>query len=840
METASSTGARGTRGHHIEIFLISFAALLLEIAYTRVISFKLFYYYTYLVIGLALLGMGAGGVLMAVSRRLQRARTESILMVGSLFGAVSVACGYLVVARLPIASLAIWQYGSRPSYVSLAKLVILCLALFLSFVSIGTMIATLFGRRSEGIGKLYFADLFGAGLACAVAVFFLSSIGPPRTIMLSGTILAAVAVYVGLRIHSTWAVVGTVASAGVAVLLAITVVSSTILPDVKTDDNKSPLLGSVSSHWSPIFRVDALEFPDHYFLMHDGLLGSIIKKWDGQHESLADFHFEQDPRSFPFDVLGTDPDKVMIIGAAGGHEVLVSLQYDAKQIDAIELNPITHKMVTEEFADEDGHLADQPGVNYVNGDGRSFLARSDDEYDLIWYPAPDSYSAANASTSGAFVLSESYLYTTEMIEKSLDHLTDDGIMAAQFGEANFAEKPNRTTRYVATVRQALENAGVEDPSAHVIVSTNRLEGTPDTTTVMVKRTPFTPEEVARFGGSAARIAGTELQYAPGEPGDNLTTEVLTLPEPELQTLLENRPFDVGAISDDGPFFWHFARFGDVVRDITEPINVNERASDPEDSIGERVLLLLLAISALFAAVFLLLPFVAMRKKWKALPRKANSALYFSALGLGFMFFEITLIQRLILFLGFPTYSLTVTLASLLIFTGCGALMSVRFTERIELAIKWLAPSIVAMGLLYLFVLPVITSALLTTPLVVRVIVAFVVLAPLGICLGMFMPLGIGVVGRLSTHSSEYVAWGWAVNGFASVIGSVLTTLIAMVVGFNAVLGLATVTYLVALAALWRLQRPRTDEELIRLDGSGLEELTPEEEEPRTSAFAPSA
>jgi hypothetical protein len=828
LETATPEGARGERGYHVEIFLISFAALLLEIAYTRVISFKLFYYYTYLVIGLALLGMGAGGVLMAVSRRLQRASTESILMIGSLFGAVSVAGGYLVIARLPIASLAIWQYGSRPSYVSLAKLVILCLALFLSFVSVGTMIAALFGRRSEGIGKLYFADLLGAGLACGVAVIFISSIGPPRTIILSGAILAVVAVGVGRRMRSRWVPV----SAVVAVVLAVTVAAGSLLPDVKTDDDKSPLLGSISSHWSPIFRVDALEFPDHLFLMHDGMLGSIIKKWDGERESLADFGFEQDPRSFPFDVLGTAPDKVMIIGAAGGHEVLVSLDRDAKQIDAIELNPITHEMVTDEFADFDGRLAEQPGVNYVNGDGRSFLARSDDAYDLIWYPAPDSYSAANASTSGAFVLSESYLYTTETIEESLDHLTDDGVMAAQFGEANFAEKPNRTTRYVATVRRALENAGVDDPAAHVIVSTNRLDGMGALSTVMVKKTPFTPAEVARFTESAERIDGTEPQYAPGQPDDNLSTEVLTASGPELDRLLKDYPFDVAAISDDGPFFWHFARFGDVIGDIGDPINVRERVGDPEDSIGERVLLLLLAISALFAAVFLLLPFVAMRKTWAALPRKANSALFFTALGLGFMFFEITLIQRLILFLGFPTYSLTVTLASLLIFTGCGALLSTRFKENIGRAITWLAPSIVVMGLSYLFVLPVITTALLTTPLALRVIVAFLVLAPLGVCLGMFMPLGIGVVGRLSTHSSEYVAWGWAVNGFASVIGSVLTTLIAMVVGFNFVLGLATVVYLLALAALWRLQRPGTPEELIHLEET--------QEEPRTSAFAPSA
>ena len=229
------------------------------------------------------------------------------------------------------------------------------------------------------------------------------------------------------------------------------------------------------------------------------------------------------------------------------------------------------------------------------------------------------------------------------------------------------------------------------------------------------------------------------------------------------------------------------------------------------------------LATLLAAVFLLLPFITMRTVWRALPRKGTSAVYFTALGLGFMFFEITLIQRLILFLGYPTYSLTVTLASLLIFTGVGALLSARFKGRIPQVVKALAPLVVVLGLAYLFLLPMLTDALLTTSLGVRVLVAFVVLAPLGVFLGMFMPLGLGVVAGLTDHSEEYVAWGWAVNGFASVVGSVLTTIIAMMFGFNVVLALSIVVYLVALVALRRLQRP-----VAAMSGDGAEgEVVPE-------------
>ena len=138
----------------------------------------------------------------------------------------------------------------------------------------------------------------------------------------------------------------------------------------------------------------------------------------------------------------------MIIGAAGGHEVLASLAYDADQIDAIELNPATHELVTGEYADFSGRFFEQPGVNYINADGRAYLARSDDSYDLIWYPAPDSYAASNVAASGAFVLSESYLYTSETITETLDHLSPDGILAAQFGELDLrrARQPHDALR----------------------------------------------------------------------------------------------------------------------------------------------------------------------------------------------------------------------------------------------------------------------------------------------------------------------------------------------------------------------------------------------------------
>jgi MFS family permease len=799
---AADRSVHGGRRYTTEILLISFAALLLEIAYTRIISFKLYYYWVFLVIGLALLGIGSGGVFVVLSKRLKRAELDSIIRWGCLWGAFTIGVGYLVVATTPIDTLAIWDYGTRASVTNLFRLVVICLALFASFVAIGVMISALFARRPQHISRLYFADLLGAGLACAVVVALLATVGPPVTIMLAGVVLAALGLRQSIGHGRTALAVG----AGLTVVLLATAVFPALLPEISADGVKNELGADVTrySSWSPVFRVDAVDAnEDLRFLFHDGLLGSAIYRYDGDPTTLT--RFEGDPRSFPFTVLGDPAERVMIIGAAGGNEVLASLYFDAGQVDAIELNPVTHSLVTDEFADYAGNLADDPRVDYRQGDGRSFLARSDDEYDLVWFPAPDSYSATNAASAGAFVLSESYLYTSETVSESLDHLGGDGILAAQFGEFDYEARPNRTARYVTTARAALADRGITDPTDHILVATTPAVGTGGTlSTILVKEAPFTAEEVGRFTAVVTDAEDGTVRHAPGDAyRANLVGNLVTASGAEMDDLLADYPFAVGEISDNGPFFWHFSSFGDVIASFTEPIN----RQDLELAIGERVLLLLLGVATLMAAVFLLLPFVAVRKTFADMPRKGLSFLYFACLGLGFLFFEITLIQRLTLFLGYPTYSLSVTLASILVFTGVGAWLSGRYEHQRERVIPALMGAVVTIAVLAGIALPALTDALLGTPLTVRIIVTVLVLAPLGLCLGTFMPVGLRAVAQLSDHRTEYVAWGWAVNGFASVIGSVLTTLLAMTFGFDTVLVIAVITYLVALAALYRLLGP---------------------------------
>jgi hypothetical protein len=799
--------------HWLALLLVSLAGLLLEVGYTRIVGYKLWYYYTYLVIGLSLLGIGSGAILVAIWEPMRRWATERIIAVCSVCGAVSIALGYLAIARLPIDTVVIWDYGSASSFRNLGLLALICFLLFASFIALGVILATVLGRAGDGVGRLYFADLVGAGLGCLLAIPLIVRLGPPAVVMVAALVFAVVGVLSSPLRSRTFAV-GSLATIALVAIVA----GRGALPDVKNEAGKfggdGP--GIQYSDWGPVFRVDVTgplppaRVGENRMLIHDGNPGSGLWPFDGDLSSLT--HYDRDPRAIPFAVLDGAPGRELIIGSAGGNEILASLYFGSEDIEAVELNPVTVSLLEHHFADYTGHLTERPEVKQHQGDGRSYLARHDGNYDLVWFPAPDSYAANNAASLGAFVLSESYLYTTEMIEESLEHLTNDGIMVVQFGEWDFEGRPSRTSRYLTTARRALANVGVDDPAGHLMVAVEQPPAgdglSTSLSTIVVKRTPFTAAEADAFATRVATLRDHHAVYAPGvdlpaeEPGDQIVAGLAGGSDAEVDALVASFSREIGPISDDAPFFWHFHDFPDVLGDILSPLDTD----DPEDVIGERVLLLLLAIAVVYAALFLLLPFVAVRRTWRALPAKGASGVYFAALGLGFMFFEITMIQRLVLFLGYPTYSLTVTLASILVFTGIGALASRRLAAWRRSPLPLILAVLAGLTVFYRFGLDPITESLLSSSLGVRVLVAVLLLAPLGLCLGMFMPLGLATVSRLTDHGDAYAAWGWAINGFFSVIGSVLTTILSMSFGFRAVQLAALAIYAVAVLAFLALRR----------------------------------
>jgi hypothetical protein len=792
------------RRPYLETFLISLAVILLEVSYTRIFSFKLVYYFTYLVIGLSLLGLGAGGVFVAIFERLRRSPPLHVILGCCLAAAASVMVGYFLVALTPLNLFRMVMQGAQgqyaPAAVEALKLGVVLLALFLPFLAAGIALATIFARHTDEIGRLYFIDLIGAAFGCILIIPAISLITPPGIVYLSGACFALA----GLRAASARGP-GWVAAVGVlALALSAGVVAPSWLPDPIRDRVKGTGDSeSIFSRWNPVFRVDVVPVPvadpPVRFLIHDGTVGSSIIGWDGDVASLG--RYDTQDRSIPFRLLDEGP-KVAIIGSAGGNEIMASLRLGASDVTGIELNPVTISLLKEHFTEWTGNLAFHPQVKIVNAEGRSYLKSSGEIFDLIWLVAPDSYAAMNAATSGAFVLSESYLYTREMITEVLEHLSPDGILCAQFGEIDFDTKPNRTVRYLGTARQALAALGIPDFAQHVLVAVSPGFGRLENTTIMLKKSAFLPEEVATFVEAIDNVDGGRVSFTSAQPGASQVSRVIMLSGDELERFYEDHAYKVRPISDDAPFFWNFISFGTAIfgDEGTEAVNV-------EEGVGERLLLVFLAFAVLFAAVFLLVPLFTLREVWRSIPWKGHASIYFASLGLGFMFIEVALIQKLTLFLGYPTYSLTVTLFSILLSSGFGSLLSERYAGNRNRAFATLLGVMVVVMVAYQFLLTPIIELGVGWPLPMRALVAVVFLAPMGLCLGAFMPLGLRSVSAVTEHGSEYVAWCWAINGFFSVMASVLSTILSMLIGFTLVMYTGLVIYLIGVNVFRRIPEP---------------------------------
>lgn len=787
---------------YFETFFLSLAVILLEVSYTRVFSFKLVYYFTYLVIGISLLGLGSGGVFVAITERLRRAAAERLILACTTVAALAVLLGYFLIATMPLnlfrMVMRITQGGGWGEVLlELAKLALVCVTLFLPFLAAGVALAKIFASQTERIGRLYAVDLLGAALGCAIVIPAISTISPPGAVFLAGLAFAFAGLPLALR--SGRAALVPVALAAVG--LALGVVFPRALPDPVRDRVKGAEAEAIFSKWSPVFRVDVVPVPGTdpptNFLVHDGTLGSSMLQYDGNPESLG--RYDKMDRSYPFRVLKPGP-KVAIIGSAGGNEILASLRLGASHITGIELNPVTVSLLTTHFKDFTGRIAEHPKVTIVNAEGRSFLKSSGKEFDLIWLVAPDSYAAMNAATSGAFVLSESYLYTKEMIVEAVNHLDPDGILCAQFGEIDFDTKPNRVVRYLGTAREAFHDLGIGGFPGHVLVAVSPGFGRLESATILIKKSPFTAADVQTFVATAKGLEGARIVYtgAASDPDSQVKSAIL-LDGDARDAFYDGLSYKVGPITDDSPFFWHFVGFDAVL--FGDP---HHGQMNVEEGIGERLLLVLLGVAVAFAALFLLLPMFAIRNVWSEIPYKLNAGLYFAALGLGFMFIEVCLIQRLTLFLGYPTYSLTVTLFSLLISTGIGSLLSERYGDERNRTLAGLLGVLVVLVVFYRFGLTPLVDHAVGWPFALRVAITIAVLLPLGVCLGAFMPIGLRAVSSVTPHHEQYVAWCWAVNGFCSVVASVLATILAMTTGFNTVILAGLVCYLIGITAFLRL------------------------------------
>jgi hypothetical protein len=405
-----------------------------------------------------------------------------------------------------------------------------------------------------------------------------------------------------------------------------------------------------------------------------------------------------------------------------------------------------------------------------------------------------------STAAGAFALSENSLYTVEAFREYFQHLKPNGMIAITRWEFR---QPREALRVVAVAMEALHSLGVTDPAQNFIVASQgplNEDGIP--VVVLAKQTAFTQEEESAVRDHFDKYDQLDPLYLPSDPGSNPFADLIASNDPS--GFAQHYAYNVAPVSDNAPFFFFTLK----ARQILGAQGLRN-GIDWKVNLGVLVLLLVLAISLAAVLAFLILPLALRGSRQSPLP-----LLYFVAVGLGYILVEIAFIQRFVLFLGHPTYALTVVIFLLMLSSGAGSLLSRRWLPRTDLA--WMPLAIIIAALIAnVFFLPNVLGAWMGLRLGFRLLISGVLLAPLGFVMGMPFPTGLRALAAASgkggsgerTAATNAVEWAWAMNAAASVLGSVLAMVIAIQFGLNATLACGVAAYALALLLLPTL-RPR--------------------------------
>jgi len=785
----------------VSLFLTSLSLLALELVLVRIFSVLMWYHFVSLIVSLALFGLTASGLLVFLFPRLfPPERTGEWLGRASLLLALSILAlwtFFFLLARNPAYAYKVLSPFHQPFYEPFgpasgggfswsmtAPLAGIFLVSALPFF-FGGFVATLsIWRYSESVARVYFADLAGAGGGCLAAIVLMTFLDPFSALGL----LAAAAAFASFlfflgggiplwRIAALTAVVASLAVGHLSwhgSLVELNFVRGRYEPDI------------LWSRWNSYSRVAVYPLKsgqgEGSWGMSRRYRGSVPRQLgmvvdDTGYSSIAEYCPGDDlewARSTLFALpytLYEDAD-ALVIGPGGGKEILVARAMGSSDIRAVEINPLMVRAVEEEFGDFSGGPYSLEGVEGIVDEGRTFLSRDRERYDVI--QASVVYGRL-APSAGAFTLTEDHLYTLEAFHGYLDRLEEDGVLAlSRF----LFEK--RILRMVATARKALLQRGAEHPGAQVFIASER-----GMATVLVRARPFTVGEVAVLEERCRRMGFTVL-YSPAREGVN-PFERLFRGEDE-EEFFASFDYDVSPVTDDRPFFYYLVRPRDFFRffaGLTGP------------DFDDRALILirnLLAVMSVFLVLFLLLPLLLRGRGGEVEWRRAWPAvLFFAGLGLGFIVVEIALLKRFILLLGRPVFSVSVVLSVMLLAGGAGSYRARTLVGRRDVLRRKCAILVILL-LLATFLLPVIIESALPLSLPARLLVTVLVVGCLGYLMGQPFPLGVAL---LRSRQEALIPWVWGINGALSVLGSILTLVLAINFGYTTTMLVGPASYLAA-------------------------------------------
>ncbi|HEB78001.1 MAG TPA: SAM-dependent methyltransferase, partial [Methylothermaceae bacterium] len=763
-------------------------------------------HFAYVIISLAMLGYGASGTL--VSLLGPRARFSQFFPAACLGFALTDTGGFLLAQQVAFNPLEL-LWDSR-QWLRLAAVYLL---LFFPFLFAATAVCLALSRFDHRLSRIYAVDLVGAALGALGVIGLLRVFHPLPALGLIAALgcLAAALTWRGI----VRPVLALTLAAGLIAFLGAGSVEIRLSPykplsqalavaGAKVLKERSGPLGlltvvandRVPFRYAPGLSLNSIApLPPQLAVFTDGNSMSAITRFRGDFSPLR--FLDQMPTALPYHLL-TRPE-VAVLGAGGGLDVLQALVLGAEHVDAVELDPNRVALIREDFARFAGHLYEHPKVGVHLTEARGFIQASPKRYDLIQVGLLDAFATA---ASGLHALNETYLYTVEGLAVFLHHLKPRGLLAI----SRWTRLPPREEiKLFATAVATLKRLGISDPGKHLVWVRSW-----NTIVLLVKATPFTPVQI-RAVHRFCQERGFDPAYYPGMPPQE-ANRFHRLPQPYYHRaalallrdpvrFYRDYKFDIHPATDDRPYFFHTFKWSS----LPELWHLRHQGGiallDSAYLLLAGSLLLLIPTSALLIIAPLLAP---MARAARPAPRQLG---YFLAVGIGFMFLEIALIQKFILYLAHPLYAVAVVLTGILFWAGFGSASLARLQRRFPaLSPSWPVVAITVFTAVDLALLPWLTRTTGHLSDGYRILLPQLLLAPLAWCMGLPLPLGLR---RLTDEAGSVaagrfrIAWAWAVNGCASVTAAVLASLLAIHLGLTMVIGLGLGAYVLAALLLRR-------------------------------------
>ena len=797
----------------IAVFFVSLAAIGYEILLMRLLSIVQWHHFAYMIISLALLGYGVSGTLIAMTHRTLASYFETVFAISAFGFSVAMVVCFVIGQRLPFNALEVvwdpWQ---------LAYLTLLYLVFFIPFLFAALCIGLALTCLKNHINRIYFFDMFGAGAGALVTVVTLFLLPLQGVLMLLSLLPLGASALIVLSKHTNLRRRLVFVHGAVVLLLLFATTQSLFdlrispfkglsqtLEVVGTNtlvEYSSPLghLSVVESRSVPFREAPGLSFstqflvPEQLAIFTDGDGMSVITRVDGnidEHGYLGDL-----TAALPYQLL--EAPKVLVLGAGGGADVLSALYHGAREVHAVELNPQIIRLMREDFDEYAGHLYDRVNVTVHVGEARGFVSGQAQRFDLIQVALLDSFSA---SGSGVQTLNESYLYTIEALQEFLRYLEPGGMLSI----TRWLRLPPRDSlKLFSTAVESLRLAGIQHPDDQLAMIRNW-----NTTTLLVKNGVFTDQDIHSIR-EFARTRSFDTVYYPTMPETeanrfNLLKQpylyegVIALLGDQSDQFIDRYKFNITPASDDRPYFFHFFKWSA----LKEMLKLREHGGAGMLEWAYLILVATLAQAVVIGGLLILLPLRFAKRCWPQ-GTGVRMGAYFIAIGIAFMFVEMAFIQKFILFLHHPVYSVAVVLAGFLVFAGLGSRYSKSLRGRLRNSrwpvLAWVVAAIASTSVLYLLIFPYVFSSLAGLSDPAKIVLSLVMIAPLAFFMGMPFPLGLS---GLAEEAGDFIPWAWGLNGYASVVSASLATLFAIEFGFTVVVLMALALYLCAAALFSR-------------------------------------